>query len=300
MNPRDAIAIACLLVGAVTWGVIWYPFRALEAAGMGSALSTLVAYAFAVALGIAIAPRAAAELARNARAMLPIAVFAGLANIGFLIAVTGAEVVRVVLLFYLAPVWTAPLAWVLLDERMTPKGFAVIAIALAGAAVMLWRPELGAPMPKNGYEWIGLSAGVFFAVANVLVRRAQAWSAEAKGLASCVGVLVIALPVALAMHSPAAAWPGLAMENLGLLATIGIALLAMTFAMQHGLSHVAANRAAVILLSEIVVAALAAYLLAGERIGLGEAIGGALIVAAGLVSAFEGRGAQVTNKDEKV
>jgi drug/metabolite transporter (DMT)-like permease len=49
---------------------------------------------------------------------------------------------------------------------------------------------------------------------------------------------------------------------------------------------VPANRAAVILLAELIVAAIAAYLLAGEKLRLTDAIGGALIVAGGLLSAM--------------
>jgi drug/metabolite transporter (DMT)-like permease len=286
MNSRNPIAIVCLLLGATTWGVVWYPFRLLEQAGLSSALSTLAAYVVAVAVGCVIAPRALRELPGHVRDMGPIALFAGLANVGFLIAATGTEVVRVVLLFYMAPVWTVPLAWLVLGERLNARGFWVIAIAMAGALVMLWRPELGAPLPKNGFEWIALAAGLFFAVTNVLVRRAQAASAEAKGLASCIGVLLIAIPAALLFQPQVTVWPALAFSNIVLIATVGIVLLATTIAMQHGLTVVPANRAAVILLAELIVAAIAAYLLAGEKLRLTDAIGGSLIVAGGLVSAM--------------
>jgi drug/metabolite transporter (DMT)-like permease len=290
MNRRESVAIACLLLGAFTWGVVWYPFRWLDGVGLSSATSTSGAYAVAVALGALCLPGAARQMWAQALPMTPIALFAGLANVGFLVAVTGTEVVRVVLLFYLAPVWTVPLAHALLGERMSGKGYAVIVVAMVGAVVMLWRPELGAPSPKNGFEWIGLGAGFCFAVTNVLVRRAQAASAEAKGLASCVGVLIVAVPAtwvmqgpgaSVAVHANLAPWAALA------LVLLGIVLLTTTVAMQHGLSQVPANRAAVILLTELIVAAVAAYLLAGEALRMADAIGGALIVTAGLVTAFE-------------
>jgi drug/metabolite transporter (DMT)-like permease len=54
---------------------------------------------------------------------------------------------------------------------------------------------------------------------------------------------------------------------------------------QFGLVRVAANRAIVIMLSEIVVAALAAWLLAGEALAAREWLGGAIIVAASLLTA---------------
>jgi drug/metabolite transporter (DMT)-like permease len=53
---------------------------------------------------------------------------------------------------------------------------------------------------------------------------------------------------------------------------------------QYGVSHTPANRAIVIFLSELVVAALAAYWLAGEVMTLREWLGGAMIVSASLYS----------------
>ncbi|HET9822087.1 MAG TPA: DMT family transporter, partial [Burkholderiaceae bacterium] len=281
---HDAVAITSLLLGATTWGVIWYPFRQLETAGVHSTLATLATYVVAVAVGAIVFRGAVAELLARARPMLPIALSAGLANVGFLIAVTGTEVVRVVLLFYLAPLWTVPLAWVLLKEHLTRVGYLVVVLAMTGAVVMLWRPELGMPMPKNAYEWIGMAAGFFFACNNVLVRRAAGVSPPAKGLSACIGVLLVALPAALMLGGPSARWLPLALANAWLVATIGIALLATTVAMQFGLTRVPANRAAVILLAELIVAAIASHLLADEVVRLTDWIGGAFIVAAGVLA----------------
>ena len=58
----------------------------------------------------------------------------------------------------------------------------------------------------------------------------------------------------------------------------------MSLSLQYGLSRMPANRAIVILLFELVVAAIAAWLLAGETMRAQDWIGGALIVAATLVS----------------
>jgi drug/metabolite transporter (DMT)-like permease len=69
-----------------------------------------------------------------------------------------------------------------------------------------------------------------------------------------------------------------------LLAGIALTLLLATFTVQYGLAHTPANRAIVILLSELVVAALASRMLAGEAMDLREWIGGAMIVAATLFS----------------
>ena len=61
-------------------------------------------------------------------------------------------------------------------------------------------------------------------------------------------------------------------------------IFATNFAVQHGLMHVSANRAIVLLLSELVVAALSSYFLALEAMRWNQWAGGAMIVAATLLS----------------
>jgi len=68
------------------------------------------------------------------------------------------------------------------------------------------------------------------------------------------------------------------------LALVGLVLCATSFAVQYGLTHLPANQAVVLFLSELVFAAVSSYLLAGEKMGLQEMIGAVLIVSASLLS----------------
>ena len=70
-----------------------------------------------------------------------------------------------------------------------------------------------------------------------------------------------------------------------LLAVIGLVLLFVNLVVQYGLARVVANRAIVIMISELGFAALASWWLAGELLGLREWMGGATIVAAAVLSA---------------
>jgi drug/metabolite transporter (DMT)-like permease len=72
----------------------------------------------------------------------------------------------------------------------------------------------------------------------------------------------------------------------GLVAGVGFTLFAMSLALQFGLSRLPANRAIVILLFELVVAAIASYFLAGEEMRMQDWVGGALIVAASVAGGF--------------
>jgi drug/metabolite transporter (DMT)-like permease len=277
-----------LLAGATLWGLVWYPYRLLAQAGIDGLWSTLFTYGLALVVGVAVFPRHA----RILRRIPPLAMLMGLAigwsNLAYVLGVLEGEVMRVLLLFYLAPLWTVPMARFLLDERLDARGFAVMALAFVGAMAMLWRPELGFPWPASRAEWLGLFAGVLFALGNVLVRRLEDLSDASKSIVIWAGVTVAAL-----LHLPgskvgsAQAW-SLAWDHGALVAAIGLALLLMGLALQYGLSRMPANRAIVILLFELVVAAFAASWLAGESMRLQDWIGGAFIVLATVVSAKPG------------
>jgi drug/metabolite transporter (DMT)-like permease len=199
------------------------------------------------------------------------------------LAVLHGEVMRVLLLFYLSPLWTVLLARLILGEKLTLAGAVLVGLSLAGAVVMLWRPELGAPWPNAPGEWIGLAAGLLFALANVLIRRAHHYTIELKSMAVFVGVVVVGLGYVV-LAEPLAI-PEVGIDIWGLMVVIGVVLLVINLVVQYGLTRIPAGGAIVILLSELVVAAFAAWWLAGETMGLREWLGGALIVAASLISA---------------
>ena len=278
-----------LLLGATSWGILWYPFRVIDAAGLSVPVATFVAYVVAVLIGGVTFRHAWREFLHHPKWLLAIGLCAGITNVAYLVAIMKAEVVRIVLLFYLAPLWTAPLAHFILKERLTLTGYGVMLLAMSGALVMLWRPELGLALPRNVYEWMGLCAGFTFALSNVLVKGASMVSPEAKSLSGCVGVLAVALPAAVLLSPSAQQLPSLIAPHLLLLSVVGAVLISTSVALQFGLSHLSANRAAVILLFELIVAAAAAHYLAGEVTRTMDWIGGAMIVSAGVVAALAGR-----------
>lgn len=280
-SNRTSTATLSLLTAATIWGLIWYPYRIIDHAGINGVVASMVTYAFAFLLGLAVLRRKL----RSARLSwwLPlIALAAGGCNLGYVLAVLGGDVMRVLLLFYLSPLWTVLLARLLLGERLNPLGMAVIGLSLCGAMVMLWHPAMGIPWPRCVAEWIGMGAGFMFALNNVLIRRTGELSIELKSMASFVGVIVsgaLMLPW-ITLPSPTVMTAGLLL----LMLLVGVVLLAVNLVIQYGLTHVKANRAIVILLFELVVAALASWLLAGEYMGIREWAGGALIILASLFS----------------
>jgi drug/metabolite transporter (DMT)-like permease len=273
---------AALLFGAALWGVIWYPYRLLAAGGLDGIWSTVATYGVALVVGIALFPREAARLRHAPALALVMALAIGWSNLAYVLGVLQGEVMRVLLLFYLAPLWTVPLARLLLAERLDREGLFVMALAFAGAMTMLWKPELGLPWPAARAEWLGLAAGFLFALGNVLIRRLQAMTDAGKSIAIWAGVTAAGI-----VHLPASAVPadvawGAVRAAPAIIGGLGLALVAMSLALQYGLARMPATRAIVILLFELVVAALAAWLLAGETLRPRDWLGGSLIVAASI------------------
>ena len=71
-----------------------------------------------------------------------------------------------------------------------------------------------------------------------------------------------------------------------LMTGVALLLIAATLLVQFGVTQLSAIRASVLFLFELVVAAIASYYLAHEAMSLNEWIGGALIIAAALISAL--------------
>ena len=280
MRTPVSLPALWLLAGASLWGVVWYPYRVLDAAGIDGLWSTLFTYGLALVAGVACFPREARILRRIPPLALLMGIAIGWSNLAYVLGVLEGEVMRVLLLFYLAPLWTPPIARLVLGERLDPAGLAMMGLAFAGAMTMLWRPELGFPWPAARAEWLGLAAGFLFALGNVLVRKLEHMTDVGKSIVVWAGVTLAAL-----IHLPGSkvgaerAWT-LAFENAHLVIGVGLSLLGMGIALQYGLSRMPANRAIVILLFELVVAAIAAHFLAGERLRSQDWVGGALIVAA--------------------
>lgn len=281
-TKHPALATFGLLFGAIAWGIIWYPYRLLDQAGVSGIAASGATYAVALVLGGLLFGRSWRMVMVHPLTMLPLMLAAGWTNLGYVLAVIDGEVMRVLLLFYLSPLWTLLLARLLLDEPAGRRGLFVIALSLTGAFVMLWRPAFGLPLPQNGAEWLGFSAGFSFALTNVLTRRATHLSLEAKSFAIWAGVVVLALLLlpfgSIALPLPAQITASHWLLMLGL----GVILMVTTLLVQYGVTHTRVTRASVIFLFELVVASISSYLLAGEVLTAHEWVGGMMIVAATL------------------
>jgi len=291
------LPVAGVLSGALVWGLIWYPYRVLQDAGISGVMATFLTYFLALLCGAFVLPRVWRERSTLGGWALLLALSTGWANLGYVLGMLQGEVMRVLLLFYLAPVWTVLFSFWLLGERLNRYGYAIVALSLGGAFIMLGRPGLGLPLPHNPAEWLGLSAGMGFALSNVVSRRAGHLSVEVKSFSLWLGTVALTLPFLLWQGGLAAQVATISAASWLLLALMGVVLCATSFAVQYGVTHLPANRAIVLLLSELVFAAISSGLLAHELLGVRDGLGALLIVAASLLSGRSMREVQQPERD---
>ena len=294
-SKQNYLAIFGLLFGAMCWGIIWYPYRLMNDAGVSGIASSFYTYLIAIILGALLFAkhwRGALSLPKSA---IWLCMIAGWTNLSYVLAVIDGEVMRVMLLFYLSPLWTLVLAHFWLKESISKAGFISIAIAMLGAYIMLADPFNSQsnflPLPQNQSEWLALSAGIGFSFTNVITRKSVHLSLAAKCMLVWVGVAVMSLLfipflglLDLNAHFPNPSF--FTLNNWLIMGLIAILLIAATLFVQYGVTKITASRASVLFLFELVVAAIAAYYLANEAMLLNEWIGGGLIIAAGLLAAF--------------
>ena len=287
---KNFLAIFGLLFGALAWGVIWYPYRLMAEAGVSGVASSFYTYLIATAIGAAVFAKHWRGFFAQPSSIVWLGLAAGWANMSYVIAVIDGEVMRIMLLFYLSPLWTLLLARFWLKEPMTKVGLISIGIALTGAYIMLAGPfSLVAnhwPMPQNKPEWLALSSGMAFALANVITRKSSHLTIRAKSFAVWIGVVSTALLLSpfVGDHFPVPSF--FSLNNWLAMSLIAIFLLAATILVQFGVTQLTAIRSSVLFLFELVVAAFASYYLAHEVMSLNEWIGGSLIIAAALTAAL--------------
>lgn len=281
---RRLLAPVALIMAATTWGVLWYPYRLLESAGLSGSQSSLLTYLVGLLGMLAVYPPRRPWPTGDRALLAIVALTTGWTNLAYVLAVIQGEIMRVMLLFYLAPLWTVLLARLILAERAGLWGILVIAMSLTGAVVMLHDPNGGWPFPANRAEWLGLSAGASFALSNVLARKLKHVSTQRRSVWIFSGVIFISLLPATTEGGLVDGVAALSLAQWGLVLLTGGLLVLATFSVQFGLSHTPANRAIVILLTELVAAAFFSWYWAGEAMTGREWLGGALIVAASLIS----------------
>lgn len=291
MNPPaprsgTVVPVLALTLNAFVWGVSWWPFRQLQAAGVHPLWSTAAIFVAAL-VALSFWRRGAWGVLARTPSLWLLVLAAGTTNAAFNWGVTIGDVVRVVLLFYLMPLWALLLAWLLLGERPGRRGLWLTAAALGGALVVLWPADGGGwPLPRTLAEALGVLGGFTFALNNVWLRHEAGQPAGARAVAMFLGGALVAggaaTALTLAGAVPPPSLPAPATAALGL--ALALAFMGSNLALQYGATRLPAATTSLVMLTEIVFASGSAVLLGAGTLDARLLVGGALIVGAAVLS----------------
>jgi len=281
-------AVLGLLLNAGVWGLSWLPLRRLEGLGLHPLWSSALFYLVSMLVLSLWHRRAVAEVLRHPALWL-LALASGSTNAAFNVAVTLSDVLRVVLLFYLSPLWTVLLARMVLAEPLTFSAGARVVMGLAGAGIVLWPDGGGWPWPRNTGEALGLLGGAFFALNNVLLRKLSRHAESSRAMAMFFGGVLVPAGMASALQAwgLVPALPALAPGWLLGGAAVALAFLVANLGLQYGAARLPANVTSVVMLSEIVFASVSASLLGAGVVTAPLVAGASLIMAAALLAAWK-------------
>lgn len=282
LKMKKQLPVIILFLASILWGLSWWPLKGINALGIDGIALILGAYGV---LALVYLPLLGRQFQRkNAMGLLAIALLGGGANLCFTYALINGDVVRVMVLFYLLPVWGVLGGYLFLHERLSFGRVSGALLAIAGAFLILGDFET-LHVRFSWIDLIALMAGIFFALNNILFRSLQAIEVNVKvgamfwGCFTLAGVLIALGVEHFPQEASTNAW-------LALLAYALLWLLLANIGSQWGVTHMEAGRSSIIIIMELVTAVISAAWIGERALSLSEQMGGSLVIAAALIEAL--------------
>ena len=283
-RPAGIWPTVALFAAAGGAGFNWIPLRYIAGQGLQSAWTPLAMAIVSLALLVPFLPWRGSWDRRVIASILLSGLFNGGALGLYCASMLLTDVVRTLLLFYVAPMWGALLSRMVLGERLSPARLIAIAMCIAGMLVILGN-EHGLPWPHNVGDWLALLSGIIFAYGSLRVYEEPAVTAKAQTAATMAGcivtslIILLLLPARLSGPAPSLS----AVLLLSLLAYAVAMFVPINVLWLWSAKYLPPSRVSLIFSLEAVVGIVTAALFAGERFGWREAIGSILVVGSTVV-----------------
>ena len=273
-------SLAVASCGAI-WGLYWIPIRQLDASGVPPSWTSLITFCLVGILSFAALAIQKVKTGRLHWSIILTGLISGTCFVFYAVALIMTDVVKVVLLFYLTPIWSTILGRILLKEHITPFRIIAIGMGLTGLAVIL---GIGTGLPKisNLGDLLALLSGVLWSYASVRIRKdteAKIWeqiSAFYIGGALASAVFVV-LPI-YGLNNPPSIHA--IQQSIFWLVVFVMAYLPSMYLIFWGAQRLSPARVGILLMTEIIFGVVSAALLSGEPFGWTQAIGITLIFGA--------------------
>lgn len=256
---------------AVIWGLWWVPLRWLETQGLGSTLGSIALNGGAFAAAAAWVVLRGSRFRLSGKAALG-AALTGAAIGSYSVALVHGEVVRAILLFYLAPAWSKIIEWLFLGRPWRWTSSVAVVAALTGAVLVLGGDVTGGAWTAG--DTIALASGVFWAIGAALIFTAPAATPAALSVVTALTATLIAVPFAVA---DATGLPPILPVASGMAvgAVYALPIMALTLWSARVLPPATLT---FLLTAEILMGVFSSVLFLGEPFGPMRALGAALVI----------------------
>jgi drug/metabolite transporter (DMT)-like permease len=284
MKLKSGHATYVLIGSSMLWGLSWIPLKYLAQSSVEGMTLILISYLTLFIMMLPFTSRNFQSLRGHALPMVGICVIGGLSNLCFTYALIHGEVVRVMVLFYLLPVWGVLGGRFILKEATDLWRWCGVGLAVIGAFILLGGNNI-LSQPPQWIDLIALLSGLFLAANNIIFRSVEQVPLNLKLHALYIGCFAIAglmLLLGLEPLGSGISWHGI----FGCVAYALFWLFWATIGSQWAVTQMPAGRSSIIIITELVIAVISATLIGGEHITLNVFIGGVLIVSASAIEIF--------------
>jgi drug/metabolite transporter (DMT)-like permease len=278
MNTR--LAVVVLFMSSAGWGLTWLPIKALSEMGLDGMYMIFIAF---VSGALLLSPWLFKQYPlwkQSLGLMLMISLSGGIANAAFQTAIYHGDVIRVMILFYMLPVWSVIGGRIFLKEKIDAARIIAVGLCLSGAFIILdiWHTSW------HGISWIDVLAvmsGMGLAATNILFRFTQDIPVISKVCSMFIGCTVL-IGLSLMVFSSSAELPDNSAVPLAI-AYGALWLTLITIGTQWSVTQMEAGRSAIIIVMELVVAVVSTALIVTAGLQFHEIIGGLMVLCAALL-----------------
>lgn len=285
-----------IFFSASAWGLFWLPMRYFDDSGLTAlwAVAAINIAASIIAVPIALWKREITS--ENFRWLAIIGAGMGISNVLYFSGLILSDVIRVTFLFYLMPIWATLFSKLIFNVTIGP--IRMIAVSLAFFGIWLLLGDGGLPIPQNLGDVFGLLSGLGWAFGLTMIRGKVDTGGFGTAAMVCSFAVFIAIALGLVLHNTVPevqpALPPLETIYPIILPVLAFGSLIMwptLVGQTWGSQFVMSTTAAILTMSEIMVATLSSTFLEGNNMSLLAWMGGACIVAAIFVDLFASKDA---------
>ncbi|MEM9278640.1 MAG: EamA family transporter [Pseudomonadota bacterium] len=294
-NPNMALrGSLSIFFSASLWGLFWIPLHYFDERGL-VALWAVAAVNFAgCVIGIPFALMSKEKILPNLKWLVIVGMGMGISNVLYFAGILLSDVVRIVFLFYLLPLWATLFSWLIFGEAIGRARMFALAIAFVGIWLLLGAG--GWPIPQDIGDIFGLLSGAGWAFGLAMIRGRndlEPFSLTASGLlfafmGACLlgGILTTIAPD---IQPPLPNTTSISMILIPVF-LFGVLILWPTLLGQiWGARYVAATTAALLTMSEIMTATVSTTLVGASDMALISWIGAGLILTAIFIDLLGGQ-----------